>query len=85
MCYRQSFSTEDHADPRPWAYVKVQARQHSSKLPDDPPAVFVSGPFMAIKFDQAGIGIAKLDQLESLPGDPEMFFDLGAVYGMRKN
>lgn len=85
MFYRQLLSPEDHADPRPWAYVKVQLRQQRSALADDPSSLFVTGPLMAIKFDQAWVGIAKLDQLKSFRSGPEMFFDLGAVNGMRKS
>src|SRR5918998_5532456 len=85
MFYRRLFGADHDADRSAWAHVKVQASQHSSKLPDDPPSVFVGRPLMAIKFDQAWIGIAKLDELESLRCDAEMFFDLRAVNRMGKN
>ena len=85
MFYRQLLSAEDHIDPRPWAYAKVQDLQQRPALADDPPAVFVRSRLMTIKFHQAWLGVAKLDQLESFRGDAEMFFDLGAVNGMRKS
>jgi hypothetical protein len=82
MFYRRLFSADHDADRSAWAHVKVQASQHSSELPDDPPAVFVGRPLVTVKFDQARLGVAKLGELESLRGDAELFFDLGAVNRM---
>jgi hypothetical protein len=85
MFYRQAFSAEPDTDPRIWTYVQVKDGQQRSALTDDPLAVFVRRPLMAIEFGQAWVGVTKLEKLKSFRGDPEMFFDLGAIYGMRKN
>ena len=85
MFYRYLFSAEDHVNPRIWTYAKVQDLQLRPARRDDPPAVFIRSRLMTIKFHQAWFGVTKFEQLESFRGDVELFFDAGAVYGMRKN
>ena len=85
MFYRQLLSAKQDRNPRIWTHAKVQDLQLRPALAHDPPAVIIRSRLMTIKFHQAGFGVTNFEQLESFWSDAELFFDAGAIYGMRKN